>query len=197
MQRLPKFAAAVCLLVAALLTGPAARAETGEAALWAALHTPGHFIVMRHALAPGVGDPAQFTLGDCGTQRNLSEAGRGQARRTGEAMRAAGITRATVFSSQWCRCLETARLLGLGDVTAMPSLNSFFGRSSQSPEQIRRLREDIAAMDLTKPVILVTHQVVVSALAGESTASGEMVVMRRTADNSLAVVGALPARGVD
>lgn len=97
----------------------------------ALLKKPGHFAIMRHALAPGTGDPRNFDLTDCSTQRNLSEAGREQAKAVGELLRKSGIEKAGVYSSQWCRCLDTATLLGLGPVTELPALNSFF----QQPEK--------------------------------------------------------------
>ena len=99
-----------------LLPIAAACAETDEAALWAALREGGHVALMRHAIAPGVGDPAGFRLDDCTTQRKLSAQGRAQARAIGERFRANGIATAAVFSSQWCRCLDTARELALGEV---------------------------------------------------------------------------------
>ena len=67
---------------------------------WDALKQPGAIAIMRHALAPGTGDPTGFTLGDCTTQRNLNDAGRAQARRTGDALRARGIGFETVLTSQ-------------------------------------------------------------------------------------------------
>ncbi|MEM6421797.1 MAG: histidine phosphatase family protein, partial [Pseudomonadota bacterium] len=81
---------------------------------------------MRHALAPGTGDPAAFELRDCATQRNLDARGRAQAVATGQMIRDAGIRIDAVLSSQWCRCLDTARLLDLGPVIEEPALNSFF-----------------------------------------------------------------------
>lgn len=166
-------------------------AARAEEALWAALRQPGHFVLMRHALAPGGGDPANFRLEDCATQRNLSDAGRAQARRTGETFRARGIAEAAVFSSQWCRCLETARLLGLGDVTPLPSLNSFFDDRNQGPAYIEQLRRDLGALDLSRPAILVTHQVTITGFAGVFPASGEMVVMGRKPDGSFETLGTL------
>jgi broad specificity phosphatase PhoE len=165
----------------------------GDDAL-SALVKPGHFAIMRHALAPGYSDPANFRIDDCATQRNLSEAGRRQSRRTGDMFRAAGISEAKVYSSRWCRCLETARLLGFGDGTPLESLNSFFEEREKGPAQIARLRADIAEMDLSQPVILVTHQVVVSGLAGRSTSSGEIIVMRRTQAGKVELVGAIAPR---
>ena len=99
--------------LALLLPVLAFGADADEAALWKALRDGGHVALMRHAIAPGVGDPAGFRLDDCTTQRKLSAQGRAQARAIGERFRANGITTAAVFSSQWCRCLDTARELAL------------------------------------------------------------------------------------
>ena len=83
----------------------------------------GHILMIRHALAPGTGDPANFQIGDCSTQRNLDDRGRDQARAIGDWLRSKGITSARIYSSQWCRCLETAKLLKLGPVAELPALN--------------------------------------------------------------------------
>jgi broad specificity phosphatase PhoE len=135
-------------------------------------------VMLRHATAPGVGDPENFRLGDCATQRNLSDEGRAQARRLGERLRAQGIASAEVYSSQWCRCLETAELLDLGPVEQLPALNSFFSRPADRASTLEALRRFLA--DLAEdgpPVILVTHQVTISALTGRGAASGEAVVL--------------------
>jgi hypothetical protein len=89
---------------------------------------PGQVLLIRHAEAPGTGDPEDFRLGECSTQRNLSKAGSDQARAVGDWLRDRGVERARVYSSQWCRCLETAELLDLGPVAELPGLNSFFDR---------------------------------------------------------------------
>ncbi len=77
------------------------------------LSQPGHAFLLRHAPAPGVGDPPGFQLEHCDTQRNLSEQGRRQVLQIGDKFRAAGIESATFYSSRWCRCMETTELLGL------------------------------------------------------------------------------------
>jgi hypothetical protein len=79
-----------------------------------ALQKPDHVLLMRHALAPGVGDPAGYTLQDCKTQRNLDAKGRVQAQKIGQWLKAQGVNEALVFSSEWCRCKQTAEKLGLG-----------------------------------------------------------------------------------
>lgn len=138
-----------------------------------------HVILLRHARAPGTGDPPNFRLGDCSTQRNLSAEGRKQAARIGKQLRAAGLSETTVYSSQWCRCLETARLLGVGPVVELPALNSFFQSPEMEQKHDRALRAWIASADLARPLVLVTHQVNITALTGIVPAEGEVLVLRR------------------
>jgi phosphohistidine phosphatase SixA len=138
-----------------------------------ALNQPGRVLILRHASAPGFSDPPQFRIGDCSTQRNLDADGRLQARRLGERLRAAGIVRARVLSSQWCRCLETAKLLDLGPVEALPALNSFFQRPAAREPTLLALGQFLAGLPTSgEPVILVTHQVVVDALISGTTPAG-------------------------
>ena len=155
---------------------------------WDALSQPGAHAIMRHALAPGTSDPAGFDVDDCATQRNLDDRGRDQARRIGEALRARGYTFDTVLTSQWCRCRETAELLDVGPVTEAPALNSFFQDRSTRDAQTAATREIIAAAD--RPMMMVTHQVNISALTGQFTSSGEILVIRET-DGRLEVLGSI------
>lgn len=179
------------LILAAGSTGVRAAEDAG---LWALLRDGGHVALLRHALAPGTGDPADFAIGDCGTQRNLSDEGRAQARRIGERLRANGITAARVFTSQWCRCRDTAAELGFGAARDLPALNSFFRRTERRAPQTRALKDWLAGQDLSLPVVLVTHQVNISALAGTYAASGELVIVRPDADGEVEVVGRIATR---
>jgi len=185
----PKTPVALALAVLLCLAPRLAAAE--NTALWSALRSGGHVALLRHALAPGTSDPPGFALGDCGTQRNLSDEGRGQAARIGARFRANGIESARVLSSQWCRCLETAGLLGLGPVAELPILNSFYERRENQDRQTRALEAWLAGQALEKPVVLVTHQVNITALTGVFPGSGELVVIRRSADGEISVVGSL------
>ncbi len=178
----------VSTLLVLLLTFPASGQSGYEAALWAALASGGHVALLRHALAPGTGDPAGFRLEDCATQRNLSPAGRGQARALGERFRKNGAANVAVFSSLWCRCLETARLLDLGEVTPLPALNSFFRDPSREAAQTAALRRLIRERGGGKSLVLVTHQVNITALTGVFPQSGEIVVVRPEGDG-LKVIG--------
>ena len=160
-------------------------AGDGQERLWQSLANGGHVALMRHAQAPGIGDPAEFDLDDCSTQRNLSEQGRAQAKAIGDRFRANGIASAQVQSSQWCRCLETARLLDLGTVQPNPALNSFFRDDAKESERTAATRQLIrtqAGTDSDGPLVLVTHQVNITALTGVFPASGEIVVVKPTAD---------------
>ncbi|NVK40647.1 MAG: histidine phosphatase family protein [Oceanospirillaceae bacterium] len=177
------------MMLATLLLSLAAKEVPADEAVWRSLAKPGHLVLLRHALAPGTGDPAGFQLDDCATQRNLSAGGREQARRIAEQFRQHGVDSATVYSSQWCRCLETAQLLGLGQVTPLPSINSFFRNPERRPEQTRELRQWVTRQPRSALLVLVTHQVNITALSGVFPASGEMVVMRRLPEGGLEVVG--------
>jgi phosphohistidine phosphatase SixA len=143
---------------------------------------------MRHARAPGTGDPSGFKLGDCATQRNLDASGREQARRIGESLRRHGIAPDLVLTSAWCRSTDTARLLGAGPVVVEPLLNSFFGQEGRGGEQTRRVSARIAELGARK-AIMVTHQVNITALTGIIPASGEIVVVAMPFPGKLAVVG--------
>ena len=140
------------------------------------LRSPGSVGVLRHARAPGTGDPPGFRLGDCATQRNLDAAGREKAREIGARLREAGVL-ARVFSSAWCRTRETAELLDLGPVEILSALNSFFGNGGEGAEQSATVRRFLRSRG-QETVILVTHQVNVTALTGVYPGNGEMVVMR-------------------
>jgi broad specificity phosphatase PhoE len=154
-----------------------------------ALSNPGHFALIRHASAPGVLDPPGFRLDDCTTQRNLSENGRRQAVRMGDMMRERGITAARLYSSQWCRCIDTARLMRLGDVAQQPLLNFFGPAPEPRARQLETLRAWIGRLDLTQPTLLVTHQVVISGIGESAAQDGEIFVLRREADGRLVIAG--------
>jgi phosphohistidine phosphatase SixA len=178
---------ASALLLLVLSSGASAQTE---AELWAALARGGHVALVRHALAPGTSDPAGFRIDDCATQRNLSAEGREQARELGARFRAHGVTRVTVYSSQWCRCLETARLLDLGPVTPHAALNSFLSDRSRQAPQSADARALIRSAASGPSLVLVTHQLNINALAGVFAGSGEIVVVRDAGDE-LQVLGRL------
>ncbi|SEO65765.1 histidine phosphatase family protein [Aquisalimonas asiatica] len=171
--------AALILLLAVILLSlpPLLVAEERDEAL--ALVREGEAVLMlRHALAPGVGDPEGFEVGDCSTQRNLDERGREQARAWKPFLQAHGIDRARVLSSQWCRSMDTAQEMNVGEVVELPPLNSFFGGRGDREQQTRDTIMHVNTMEPGDPVILVSHQVNITALTGTSVRSNEGVIIR-------------------
>ncbi|WP_226886970.1 histidine phosphatase family protein [Nisaea nitritireducens] len=173
-------------LLATALIKPSLASDTRMG--WEHLAAPRTFAIMRHAIAPGTGDPDEFRIGDCSTQRNLDERGRAQARRIGAAVRRAGVEVDRILSSQWCRCLETAELLGLGTTEELASLNSFFADRSTGAEQTEGLRAFLGALPDDERVVLVTHQVNITALTGVYPASGEVILFRIEDDGTATVL---------
>ena len=140
-------------------------------------------LLMRHALAPGVGDPANYSLEDCKTQRNLDTVGRDQARYIGEWLKVQGIKAAEVYSSVWCRCKDTAMLIKFNGYKVEPALASFFDNPEKGKESNARLQNFIAdkiKLKGRKVLILVTHHVNIFEFIGENIASGDMVLAKVT-----------------
>lgn len=159
-------------------------------ALWKLLADGGHVLLVRHAeTTPGVGDPPGFRLEDCATQRNLSAAGRAQARRLGAELKRRGVPVGEVLSSPWCRCRETA-LLAFGRSRTWDALGNLFGRAGEADEQVRALRPRIAAHAGKDNLILVSHGSTALALTGEHPAMGELLVLKPQA-GGLRVAGRL------
>jgi len=183
------------LLFALLFAGAIGGAEArDDGVLFEALRKGEAFAILRHALAPGISDPPGFDLEDCTTQRNLSDDGRRQAAEIGARFREGGIEAAEVFSSAWCRCRDTAKLLGLGPVRDLPQLNSFFEEPDRREAQTAALKDWLAGHTAASPLVLVTHQVNIRALAGVPTSSGEVVIARLEPDGKVSVLGTLPPR---
>jgi phosphohistidine phosphatase SixA len=140
-----------------------------------------HILLMRHADAPGFSDPAGHRLDQCSTQRNLGEFGKKQAERTGQWLSQQGIESAKVFSSPWCRCIDTATLLKKGPVTIDPSLGSFFenmGQANQKTEALRQLVQKSLKQFPKTPIIMVSHHVNIEAFTGVVLGSGDMVLVK-------------------
>ncbi len=154
------------------------------------LTSGGHILMIRHAKAPGSGDPSTFKIGDCATQRNLDASGRDQARKIGDWLRSKGVGSARVFSSQWCRCLETATLIGLGPVQELPALNSFYERVQDREPNVKALNDFIMQQPVDgELVILVTHFVTIAAIADTGVSSGQGVLLTLNEEVPYRVVG--------
>ncbi len=178
-----------------ILCGAATRAGAADAdAVWAALASgEPKVLLIRHAEAPGIGDPSGFSLDDCATQRNLSERGRAQAASIGEALRRHRVPVAKVLTSQWCRCRDTARLLDVGPVEDAPPLNSFFDERRDRTTRTEALRSLVRAWSGPGVLALVTHQVNIAALTDVRPASGEMVVLTPDSAAGFRLVGRIAA----
>ena len=136
----------------------------------------GNVLFIRHAMAPGYGDPPNFVINDCSTQRNLNNDGRTQAVKIGRIIKREGIKFLKIYSSQWCRCLETARLIDLGMITIEPGLNSFFQGFVSKEKTLKKLQEILKSLgDSNDLVLMVTHQVTINAITGISVSSGGAV----------------------
>lgn len=148
----------------------------------------GGVLLIRHASTEaGVGDPPGFTLGQCHTQRNLSDAGRAEARALGEWFGQHGLQARAVLSSQWCRCQDTARI-AFGQFQDWPALNSTFAGQGQHDRQMQQLRERLARLPAGALEIWVTHQVIMTGLTGAYPATAEGFLVDRQ--------GRLLARGM-
>ena len=149
--------------------------------IWSRLRHGGLVILMRHgSTEAGYGDPPGFRLDDCATQRNLSEAGRAEARRVGERLRAERVAIVRAYTSPWCRCRETARI-AFGDAEDWEALGSFFDSPDREAEATARVLKRIASYARTKPagnVAMVTHAVNIAAISKRTVKPAEIVVMR-------------------
>jgi broad specificity phosphatase PhoE len=161
--------------------------------VWRRLTGGGHVLLLRHAATvPGVGEPPGFQMDACATQRNLSTDGKADARRLGAAFRRQGVPVADVLSSRWCRCLDTARL-AFGSVKPFPMLDSMFQDDEASRQRkLAELRRYLASFKEPGNLVLVTHDVNIRALVGQSVNQGDMVVAVANADGSLRATDILP-----
>lgn len=150
-------------------------------------------LMMRHErTVPGVGDPPQFRLGDCATQRNLSDEGRERARRAGDLMREANMEFVRVRAGRWCRVEETARL-AFGQADPWPALDSFFGRSDRASPQREEVLDWLTAYPQRGNIMLVTHQVNITALLEVYPEQGEVIAARRAGRALQATLRFVPA----
>ena len=161
-----------------------------EAGVWGALRSGG-IALFRHANAPGFSDPPGFKLDDCSTQRNLDAVGQAQSRQLGERFRTQRVTIGGVISSQWCRAQETASLAFSSKLRVEPAFNSFFENSMSEPAQTAAARALLMNWKGPGALVVVTHQVNITALTGLTPSSGEGIVLQRSGD-SLRVLGRLP-----
>jgi broad specificity phosphatase PhoE len=178
-------------LVAACSAFPATAAVGDEEAAWRALRQDGAIALVRHAEAPGVGDPAGWTLGDCPTQRNLSDAGRAQARALGARLRAARIAVARLAASPWCRTVETAELLGAGSVEVDPAFANAYVLSDRRDAIAAEARAVLARWRGPGALVVVTHGENIAALVGRAPATAELLVVAAGRDGTVREIAAV------
>ena len=172
-------------------------ALASELAIWDKLQgsaPKGYVLLLRHSLAPGVGDPENFQVNDCSTQRNLSEQGRQDAREIGEWLQRRQLKIARVESSRWCRAKETAQLLNLGKVRPNKNLDSLFQETNlEAHPQTLNIRKQIVGHRLkTGLIIMVGHFVNIAALTGAGVDSGEGVLVKANRRGTIKIVGTTP-----
>ena len=145
-------------------------------------------IFIRHAYAPGNGDPNNFNLNDCSTQRNLSDNGRKQAQNIGKFFETNKIKIDKVLSSEWCRCKETAKI-AFKNYSTNNFLNSFYSSkySQNKDKQVKELKAYVKKFKSNKNLVLVTHYVLISELLNYASSSGEMVV----SDKNFNIIGTI------
>lgn len=175
-------------------------AYANELAIWDKLqgtNPKGYVLLLRHTLAPGVGDPENFKLNDCSTQRNLSQVGREDAKSVGDWLKRRDIKIARVESSRWCRAKETAQLLDIGRVRLNPNLDSLF--DSQDPakaiQTVRVKKQIVDWRNKSGLLVLVGHFVNIGAVTGVGVGSGEGVLVRADSKGKITVVGLTPKLG--
>ena len=152
------------------------------------LEDGGKLIFIRHAYAPGGGDPDNFNLNDCSTQRNLNYEGRKQAKYIGEFFKKNKIKIDKVLSSEWCRCKETARI-AFKNFSTNNFLNSFYSSkyAKNKDKQIKLLKNYVKKFESDKNLILITHYVLIFEVLNYAPSSGEIVV----SDKNFNMIGSM------
>ena len=152
------------------------------------LEEGGKLIFIRHAYAPGNGDPQNFNLNDCLTQRNLSDRGRKQAKIIGNIFSKTNVSLSGIFSSEWCRCKETASI-AFSEFETKKFLNSFYSAqfANNRKKQVKEFENFLKKWNKKDNLIFVTHYVVISEILNYAPSSGEIVI----ADKNLNIVDTL------
>lgn len=191
MRELVKISCRALAIVFSLAWCAQAATPNGEEALYALLKSGGRVVLMRHAITTmGLGDPPGVRIGDCSTQRNLTDEGRRHAMRIGEALRANNISMDKVLSSPMCRCLDTARLV-FGRIDGAQPVASAYARSDEKAQQVREMRALASEKPRGGNVVLVSHESTIRAVTGLSVEPGEMVIVTPQGDGLFEINGRL------
>lgn len=176
------FVFVLCLFI----VSPAGATEAG----WGLLRNGGQVVLLHHAFAPGTGDPANFDIDNCATQRNLSDRGEHQARRIGALFGARAAPIDHVETSRFCRCRDTALIAFRDQEVIENDALDWFPDDEENEARLQRIREQIRSYTGSGNIILVTHGEVIKALLGASSREGEAVIVSRGQD-SLGVAGSV------
>ncbi|HAG54077.1 MAG TPA: histidine phosphatase family protein, partial [Actinobacteria bacterium] len=157
----------------------------------------GYVLLLRHSLAPGVGDPENFKLGDCSTQRNLSQEGRDDAAEIGAWIKRQKVKIYRVESSRWCRARQSAELLDIGKVKLNKNLDSLFRESNleSHPKTLKTKEQILNHRNKSGLLVLVGHYVNIAALVGVGVDSGEGLIVKANKNSVIKVLGATPNLG--
>ena len=157
----------------------------------------GYVLLLRHSLAPGVGDPENFKLGDCSTQRNLSQEGRNDASEIGAWIKRQKVKIYRVESSRWCRARQSAELLDIGKVKLNKNLDSLFREINleSHPKTLKTKQQIISHRNKKGLLVLVGHYVNIAALVGVGVDSGEGVIVKANKAGEIQVLGITPKLG--
>ena len=171
-----------------------------ELLIWDKLNTSsakGYVLLLRHSLAPGVGDPDNFKLGDCSTQRNLSQEGRDDAAEIGDWIKRQNVKIYRVESSRWCRARQTAKLLDIGKVKLNKNLDSLFRESNleSHPKTLKTKEQILNHRSKSGLLVLVGHYVNIAALVGVGVDSGEGIIVKADENGVIKVLGTTPNLG--
>jgi phosphohistidine phosphatase SixA len=190
----------LAIITALLISLLGQSAMANELEIWDKLqgtNPKGYVLLLRHTIAPGVGDPENFKLNDCSTQRNLSQVGRDDAKAVGDWLKRRDIKISRVESSRWCRAKQTAQLLGIGKVRLNSNLDSLF-ESADPVKAIQTVRVKKQIVDWRNKsglLVLVGHFVNIGAVAGVGVGSGEGVLVKADSKGKITVVGLTPKLG--
>ena len=145
-------------------------------------------VFIRHAIAPGNGDPNNFDINDCSTQRNLDENGIEESKKIGLFFKNNKIKIDKVLSSQWCRCKDTAKY-AFKNFETFDALNSFYDEkfAENETKQIKDLKNYIKNWNSDKNLVLITHFVVISSILNTGSSSGEIII----SDKNFNIIGSI------
>ena len=179
--------------LAMILLGSTATAEP-SAELLTQLRQGGYVLFLRHTSTDFSQDDSRMkSFEDCATQRNLTDEGRGHAKRIGQAFKERKVPVERVLSSPWCRCIETARL-AFGEPVNDESLSNLFGRSENNAKQVEQMKTLASTRPKSGNLVLVSHGSTIVALTGVSPGTGEMVVVTPQGNGKFSVAGRLEVK---